>query len=245
MFVPNCLEIVPGSLADYNTLKHHHYRKASVVPTTQIYKIRGKKEHKHSFPDPISVIVYRQPIPDIRARTIATKGFFHEPASLSDRLRLVNRKIQYIARLITAPEFQKLGFATWLLRDSLERQAVPIVETLTPIDFTNKIFQRQGFRLYANPAPPWYARFKKVLLDIGLTEESFTTPFFVHNRIDKLPAGRRKTLEVKIRNFLRHFRRRTYEQHSIARTAFFLSKLQFPHAYLIWLNPHAKLYTKN
>lgn len=241
-WITNCLEVLPGTLDDYHILSEYHYRTEPVKPVTQIYKIVGTAETKGAFPDPMAVIVYRMPLPDIRPRHTATKGYFKRPASQSDRLKLVNEKIQYIARLIVDPRFHRRGLASILLKDSLERQNVPIIETLTPIDFTNKIFQKAGFKLFQTPAPPWYRRLTDMLFLLGLTEQSLTVPLIVHNRISSLQGQSSEHVEKEIHLFLKHYRHRESMPHSFERTEFILSKLPYPQAYLIWFNPRVPAY---
>lgn len=236
-FIENCLEILPTTLKDYYLLSRYHYRTEPVKPATQVYKICGNLKYRKSFPDPIGVIVYRQPIPDIRARTKSTKEFFHKPSTTIERLKLVNKKIQYIARLIVDPRFHKMGLGSWLLEDSLERQLVPIVETLTPIDFTNKIFQKAGFKLYQTQAPARYNRFINSLLSIGLSEQSLSIPFAVQARLESLSPKQTTFIENEIQRFIKTFHRNTDMPPGLERTSFLLSKIPYPQAYLIWFNP--------
>jgi len=241
----DCLEIECGSLKDYNTLARYHYRTEPIKPVTQIYKVVGRKPHRSAFPDPIAVIVYRMPIPDLRPRTSATKGYFHKPKSLSERLKLANEKIQYIARLIVDPRFHKMGIASWLLKDSLDRQTVPLIETRTPIDFTNKLFQKAGFKLYRTSAPRWYRQLSDALIRLGLTEESLRIPWFVNNRLKHLSSAQQETIETTIKRFMSHFRHRRDMSPDMKRTEFICSKLQYPEAYLLWQNPRTPKYNEN
>jgi len=168
-----------------------------------------------------------------------------EPIKPVTNIYKINAKIRYLARLIVDPRFQKLGLATWLLKDTLERQHIPIVETLTPIDFTNKMFEKAGFKLYQTPAPPWYNRFTFALESLGLTEQSRVSPLYIHNRLGRL-AGTQKTLiENEIKHFIKHFRHRENMPDSMERTKFFLSKLPYPQAYLIWFNPRVPFLPEN
>lgn len=240
--ITDCLEIVPGTIADFHILERYHYQTDSINPTTQIYKIRGIDSTQDAFPDPMAVIVYRQPLPDLHARNIATKGYFQQAPTRSGRLRIINKKILYIARLIVDPRFRKLGLATWLLSDTLQRQTVPIVETLTPIDFTNKIFQRAGFKLYHTPAPPWYQRFEDVLTGLGVNKLNLHHAFLIQNRIAGLSSDQYDFVDEEIRLFLNHFRHRRDMPAGLRRTKYFLSKLPFPQAYLIWPNPRVPRY---
>lgn len=242
MIITNCLEIVPGTIKDYEALAEFHYIKESIEPATQIYKIRGIESTLTAFPNPMAVIVYRQPITRLRARNLATNGYFTKAKTTVGRLRLVNKKILYIARIIVDPRFRKMGMASWLLKDTLERQTIPIVETLTPIDFTNKMFQKAGFKLHLQQAPPWYGRFESVLFSIGINNVNLHVPFLVQSRIDHLPSTQYDFVSAEIKRFLTHFKSRRSMPAGIKRTTYFLSKLPFPQAYLFWHNPRVPTY---
>ena len=239
------LEIVPATLADYKKLATYHYCSDTVRPTMQIYKVRVKAPNTDQFPDPIAINVFKLPLPNLKARNIATQGYFLQPETPSERLKLVNKKIIYAARLIVDPRFRRLGIATLLVRDGLERQNRPIVETMTPLDFTNKMLQKQGFQLYRNPAPKWYDKFTDSLLRIGLTHQSFSCPAVVHHRLIHLDKTDRTTIEKRIRVFMGHFRHLQNMPCSLERTVAFLSKIPYPQAYLIWHNPRAPKFSEN
>lgn len=242
MIITNCFEIVPGTVEDFQALAEYHYIKESIEPATQIYKIRGIESTLTAFPDPLAVIVYRQPITNLRARNLSTKGYFQKAKTIPGRLRIINKKILYLARIITDPRFQKMGMATWLLKDTLERQTIPIVETLTPIDFTNKMFQKAGFKLHLQQAPNWYDRFENALYTLGVNKANLHLPVLVQHRIDSLESDQYDFIQSEIHRFLTHFKSRRSMPSGIKRTAFFLSKLPFPQAYLIWFNPRVPPY---
>ncbi|MCK5612181.1 hypothetical protein KAR91_60475 [Candidatus Pacearchaeota archaeon] len=240
--ITDCLEIVPGTQDDYKILKRYHYKKETPSMPDQIYKIRGIEGTNNAFPDPIGVILYSMPIINLHGRTTATRGYFRKARTEIGRLRLVNKKIRYISRFIVDPRFQKLGLGAWLLKDSLERQTVPIVETLTPIDFTNKIFQKQGFKLYHSKAPEWYDRFINALLTVGLAEKNLYCPPAVHCRLQHLTKKQHRFIENEILTFIEHFRHRKGMPNSLERTVFFCSKIPYPRAYLLWQNPRVTAY---
>jgi len=242
--IANCLEIVPATLADYKLLAHYHYEKNPPAPPDQIYKIRGIEKCRDSFPDPIAVILYSMPLVNLHGRTIATKGYFRNARTEIGRLRLVNQKIRYISRVIVDPRFHKIGLASWILKDTLERQTVPIVETLTPIDFTNKIFQKNGFKLYHCAAPDYYNRFTDALSKIRVKLDSLSCPPAVHFRLMNLPAHSKSFIEKEILLFIDHFRHRKGMKNSPDRTAYFCSKIPYPQAYLIWFNPRMPTYNE-
>lgn len=240
--INDCLEIVPATAADYKLLALYHYKKEKPAPPEQLYKIRGVKKAKDSFPDPLGIILYSMPIINLHGRTTATSGYFRKPRTEIGKLRLVNQKIRYISRIIIDPRFHKIGLGTWLLKDTLERQTVPIVETLTPIDFTNKIFQKQGFKLYHSPAPEWYKRFTDALEHVRVKLDSTFCPPAVHFRIQNLRSRQKGFIEKEILLFVSHFHHRKGMKKSLNRTVFFCSKLPYPQAYLIWHNPRVPPY---
>lgn len=244
-FITNCLEIVPATQADYKLLAQYHYQKEPPAPPDQIYKIRGTKPTCDAFPDPIAVILYSMPIINLHGRTTATSSYFRKPHTDIGKLRLVNKKIRYISRLIVDPRFQKRGLASWLLKDTLERQTVPIVETLTPIDFTNKIFQKSGFKLYHSQAPEWYKRFTDALTQVRIRLSDLKCPPAIHHRIKFLPSRQKGFIEKEILLFISHFHHRKGMKNSLNRTIYFCSKLPYPQAYLIWLNPRGPRYDEN
>jgi len=240
--ITNCLEIVPAIFADYKTLAGYHYKLENPAPPDQIYKIRGIKKCRETFPDPMAVIVYSMPITNLQGRTKATNGYFRKARTEIGRLRLVNQKIRYISRVIVDPRFHKIGLASWILKDTLERQTVPIVETLTPIDFTNKMFQKNGFKLYHSAAPDYYDRFTAALSKIRVKLDSLNCPAAVHFRLMNLPAHSKSFIEKEILLFVCHFRHRKDMKNSLKRTTFFCSKIPYPQAYLIWHNPRMPAY---
>lgn len=235
------LETVPGTLDDYYALSRYHYRTESIEPVTKIYKIRARDPQRDAFPDPLAVVVYRMPIPCLRARDRATDGFFHGPTTKSDRLKLVNKNIRYLARLIVDPRFRRLGIATKLLDESLLTQKIPIVETLIPLDWTNKMFQKVGFELHYIEAPEWYNRFTDFLKHLGFDDWDQLLPETLYKRLECLQLEGFDHIEKEIKALIKHFRHRKDMPHSLERCEFLLSKISFPQAYLIWYNPRVSL----
>lgn len=180
-----------------------------------------------------------QPFPEISARTKATAGYFHQYESHADNLRLLNKCMLYLTRLITDPRFLRRGLATKLVRESLELLDWPIVETLTPIDFTNHMYQNCGFELHYTPAPVKYTRLINAFRKIGLELTETTPPFQVEMILEKLSTTKRDYIENEIAKFLGGFRNAARFTPGMARTKFILSKVPPPQAYLIWFNPYS------
>lgn len=240
-FVTNCIEVVEGTYKDFEILHAYHYELSVPLTCTKVFKVRAKKPHTKSFPDPLAVLTFSVPLPAIEARTKATGGYFMQPATKADQMRLVNKKILYMSRLIVLDGFRKIGMATFLVHESLKRLDIPIVESLSPKDFTNKIFKREGFKLYELPWKHWVVQMKNIIYSLGLYADERTPPLLLHNRLLNLKGNQKKEVEHQIKQFLHHFRCCTCLEPSLERAKFILSKMQTPQIYMIWFNPRTKI----
>ena len=235
--IPDFLETVPATVADYSILARYHYNPLPKGPCTGIYKIKAKYPYHKSMPDPLAIIVYRMPIGRLRARTIATNGIFKQSPDCPHPLKAINKNIRYLARLIVDPRFWRHGLATKLILETLELQNVPLIETITPIDWTNDMFVKCGFELTFTPAPRWYRRMTNAIRSIGLTPDTKLLPITLHRRTLALKGEQRKSFEWEIKQFLHQYRHMHDLKPSIARAKFILSKIPYPEAYLLWHNP--------
>lgn len=239
--IPNILEVAKATMADYHALERYHYCPGKMVCPTGLYKIRARYPHSKALPNPLAVIVYRMPFSQLRARTKPTDGFFNKPEKLGDRLKLLGENVRYIARVIVDPRFRRLGIATKLIKETLSLQGVPLIEAITPIDWTNRMFVKAGFTLYRNPAPVWYRKMMGGIKKIGLEPDFKLLPETLQHRINSLTRAQTKHFNWQIHDFMYHFRHRADMSQGIERTRFILSKIPYPEAYLIWKNPELPL----
>ncbi|MFZ2147465.1 MAG: hypothetical protein WAV28_09605 [Sedimentisphaerales bacterium] len=231
------VETVEGCPKDYHILAKYHYQREIHVPFTKIYKLVGKNEYDGCWPDPLSVICYMQPVPDCHTRNIATGGYFKQFRSTSDRLTLLNKTVLYISRLITDPRFLRRGLGSKLLKDSLSLIDVPMVETMTPIDFTNKIYVRAGFEIFYMPSPIKHKRLVAAFLKTGIVLSETTAPELIDARLAHLSKPMSDYIENEIRLFLSGYRNADRFGPTHKRTKFILSKVPPPEVYLLWLSP--------
>ena len=233
--------VVEGHQCDYNTLARYHYEPRLTFPPTKVYKVIGIEKYYHHFPDPVAVLVLTQPFPEIKARNKATAGFFHQHDNAADNLRLLNAYVLYCARLITDPRYLRKGIGTMLLRDTLSCLTAAIVETLTPIDFTNRMYTKAGFEIYYTPHPPKYTRLMNAFRGVGLDVHDTTSRKLIDMRLSMMPVREKAFIEKEIALFLAGFRNAERFRPGPERTKFILSKVPPPQCYLIWFNPNAPL----
>jgi len=238
------LQIEPGHRQDLKTLAHLHYIKEPIACPTLLNVITPKPQHAADFPALIAVLVHQAPLPQLRARNLATNNYFTHITDARERLRRITDKISYGSRLIVDPRFRRRGLATWLLSYTLDHIYHQLVEILLPYGWMVPTFQRLGFRLYQNPVPTWYTRTITALLQTGLTQQAFTCPAVVHHRIATLSKQQRPTIEKEITRFLKHFPKHPEDGHTLKRTEYLLRKLNYPTCYMLWTNPRRPKYNE-
>jgi hypothetical protein len=243
-FVLERVQVVEGSMLDYEILARYHYQPILTFPPTKVFKVVGSSLYYSQFPDPLSVIIFSQPFPNIVSRNKATAHFFQQTANTSANLKLVNEYILYLSRLITDTRYVRRGLATYLLRETLSLLQIPIIETLTPIDFTNSMYVKSGFEIYYQPASLKFTRLINAFKEIGIILIEGTSPDFIDFVLSRLSAAKLEFIEQEISVFLSGFRNADRLKPGRERTNFILSKVPPPQAYLIWFNPRSELASK-
>lgn len=242
------LTIAEGAKKDYLVLDDYHYLNTPLPPVKKIYTIRprpaAEREYCRGFQGPahghaslIAVIVYSSPLRDLRSRTKATAGFFKQPSTLSERLKLINKNILYVSRLVVDPRYRRLGLADWLWRETLKLQTVPVVESLTTLPVRKDWLESLGFELYYSPTPSSIRKLKNAFKKAGLTGSCLSMAEVAQKRIDCLLKDDRVKLERSLHDFLSKYRHREHMENGVKRMVYVLSKIPYPNGYLIWFNP--------
>lgn len=229
--------VVEGNQKDYMILSKYHYEPTLFFPPTKVFKVSPKPSFSQTLPDPLSVIVFSQPFPSLKSRNIATEGFFQTESDNAENLKKVNQWILYLPRLITDPRFLRQGLASYLLSQVLETLTIPIVETLTPTDFTNNMYIKAGFKLLHQFPPLRFSRLVNSFKKIGIILEDITIRQVIDERLQRLSQSDRDYIEKEIALFLGGYRNADRFKPGPERTKFILSKVPPPTCYLIWFNP--------
>lgn len=230
------LEIVPGDMNDYESLAAYHYRDNRPAVVKAVYTIRPKRSLGSLGHRPAGVIVYAMPNPRIELRTLATAGAF-SGLDRQTELEMLNRHVRCIARVIVEPRFRGIGLAVRLVRETMPRLNVPIVEALGVMPRVNPFLQRAGLKSFEPRVPVEHVELLEALSVVGIEEGELIDADSVQQKLDRLaqPAG--DFIEVRMRQFLKsHGSRRTMPG-GIERTRYILGKLTHRPAYYIWINP--------
>lgn len=230
------LQIVPGCLDDYKQLVRFHYRDSRIGPFASIFAIRPLNRPVQGKGETIGVIVYTMPNVGAELRNIATDNLF---AGLDKRtqLALINKNIRCIGRVIIEPRFRGLGLAGRLVRETMPKMSVPIVEAMAVMGLVNPFFEKAGMKAFTAKMPARCVQLIEAFSLVGIEKEELIDPEAVQQKLDQLGRREAEFIEDRIKHFLQSYGRRRYERAGLERTGFVLSKLTLRPVYYIWFNP--------
>jgi hypothetical protein len=229
------LRIVQGDMKDYESLAMYHYRDAHPVAVKAVYTLRMRGAAPWDD-KPAGVIVYTMPNPRIELRDAATNGTFMGLDKQSE-LALINRNIRCISRIVIEPRYRGIGLASRLVRQTMPRLNVPVIESLGVMPSVNPFLEKAGMKPYIPPLPLAHVDLLEAFSAVGIEEEDLVYPKLVQAKMDALAWPACDFLEIRIEQFLKsHGNRRTMPP-DLARTRYILGKLTHRPVYYIWFNP--------
>ncbi|HPD48617.1 MAG TPA: hypothetical protein P5279_12020 [Anaerohalosphaeraceae bacterium] len=255
------LVIQRGRLADYEALARFHYRAAPCRPCAAIFVLKHKRtplriarifpplslryepapcrieNEKSKTETAIGVIVYTNPPANRAARNIATNHVITRTPDRRAQLRLINRNIRTIARVIIDPRYRGLGLAAQLVRRTMPLLDVPIIEAAAAMGAVHRFFERAGMTPCPAPHSPAAADCIAALRAAGITPADEVDAQRVQRKLDALPAPAAQRIDTAFRRFLKPCIKRRQMPPGLERTRFILARLGPPPAYYIWFNP--------
>lgn len=230
------LQIVPGCLDDYKKLAHYHYRDRRTGPFVGIFAMRPMKTLTGGFGTrTIGVVVYTMPSASVELRNIATGGMF-AGLDRATRLALINKNIRCINRVIIEPRFRGLGLASRLVRETMPKIGVPIVEAMAVMGLVNPFFEKAGMKAFEGPMPARCVQLTEAFSMVGIEKDQLIDPQKVQRQLERLGASERAFIELQIRRFLQSYGKRRDMPPGLERTRYVLSKLTARPVYYIWFN---------
>jgi len=222
------VQIVAGDLNDYKRLAGYHYRDGKLGPYAAIFSMKMGTEA-------IGVIVYKMPTPGAELRGVALGDIF-DGLDRRTRLTLINRNIRCISRVIIEPRFRGLGLASRLVRETMPRMDVPVIEAMAVMGMVNPFFEKAGMKAYVGKRPARCVQLIEALSAVGIEGDMLIEPREVQEKIERLRGADGGFIEGQIRWFLQSYGKRRYMAAGLERTAFVLSKLGDRPVYYVWIN---------
>ena len=222
------VEVVCGDISDYKRLACYHYLEDRPGPFAAVFAMRRGTET-------IGVIVYTMPSIGLELRNAATGDIF-AGFDVKTQMALINRNIRYISRVIIKPRYRGLGLASRLVRETMAKMNVPIVEAMAVMGMVNPFFEKAGMRAYTAPMPRRCVQMTEALSVVGIETNELVDTRGVQQKIGDLKKPASDFIELEIKKFLQGYGRRGKMLAGLERTRFVLSKLTFRPVYYIWFN---------
>jgi len=235
------LHIVRACLDDYKKLAHYHYRDSELGPYAAIFALKGAPNAGLGR-QTVGVIVYAMPAPAVELRNVATGDLF-AGFNRATQLALLNKNVRCISRVIIEPRFRALGLASRLVRETMPRINVPIVEAMAVMGLVNPFFEKAGMKAYKAKMPARCVQLVEALNMVGVEKQELIDPQKVQRKLDRLREPAAEFIELEIKRFLQSYGKHRNSRAGPERTRYILSKLTLRPVYYIWFNPKLELLT--
>ncbi len=234
------LNIMEGSMDDYNKLKEFHYKKGKIIPK-YIYKAMINNEL-------VGVIVYGPAHLSLRARNIVLPQYkISNFDNKKEHAKCINEDIVRIWRVIVKPKFRGAGLATKLVQDTLKIVNYKYVEALAVMAQYSHFFESAGFtkvdpKLY-NDIDSSYLKALNRLIVLGFEPDMLVSKRYCTKILQSLKD---KELEEAKNIIIKHFYSEKFKhprslkelmKGDIDALAEALTNRKLPCVYLIWQNP--------
>ncbi len=221
-------EVVCGDISDYKRLACYHYLEDRPGPFVAVFAMRRGVET-------IGVIVYTMPSIGLELRNAATGDIF-AGFDVKTQMALINKNVRCIGRVIIEPRFRGLGLASRLVRETMPKMDVPIVEAMAVMGVVNPFFEKAGMRAYTAAIARRCVQMTEAFSFVGIETNEPADTRKVQQKIEDLKKPKSDFIEFEIRKFLQSYGRRGKMAASLERTRFVLSKLALRPVYYIWFN---------
>ena len=231
------LEIVAGGIEDYKRLVRYHYRDSRLGPYVAIFALRPRRTVAGGFgAKTVGVIVYTMPSPGLELRNVAMGDYFVGFDRVS-RLALVNKNIRCIGRVIIEPRFRGLSLASRLVRETMPKVNMPVIEALAVMGMVNPFFEKAGMKAYTAKMPRRCVQLIEAFSMVGIEKEKLIDSRKVQQKLERLGKAEAEFIELQIKRFLQSYGKRRLDPAGPERTKFVLSKLTARPVYYVWFNP--------
>lgn len=239
------LEIVEGTLNDWQQLSRFHYRPGRPGAVDKVFVLRYRTDHDRNNRSliresigPIGVIIYVMPLVNCAMRNAATSGRYLI-GERSQRLALLNREMRRISRVVIHPQFRGIGLAVKLVQETLPKAESLYVETLAAMGQVNPFFAHAGMTAYAAPMPPITQRLIAACEHVNIDQGLLHDPKKLGQAMASLETRERNWIISEVECFGRHFHK---SFKNVARSPEGLSRFVSEHltgasVYYLWRNP--------
>ncbi len=185
-----------GTKADYDPFAALHYRRGSLGVVDKVFTLSLPGYGK------IAVIVYSYAPAHLAPRRHTLGHLLPAGASRRGMMDFINANIRIISRVVVLPEFRGASLAAYLVRNTLEKVDVGIIEAVAAMGQFNCFFEKAGMRMYLPPLSERHKLMAAALHDAEISDDMLVDVENVYHRIIQLPDEQRLRLERRINTFL-------------------------------------------
>ncbi len=194
----NDLEFVNGSLADYQTLKEHHYRADRPATATRVLALRCKSQSvtvrfrgKPAGSQTVAVLIESLPSLSCTMRNWALRDRYGNWLEPRQRATLLNREVRVISRVVVHPCWRGIGLAVRLVKAALDQPTTIYTEALAAMGRVNPFFERAGMTAYPRPPHAFNARLNDAMRSVGLSPNCLASIEQTQSKIESLTQAQR------------------------------------------------------
>jgi GNAT superfamily N-acetyltransferase len=142
--LPSAGSIRLGTIHDYDRLDRFHYLAGRPAAHKLVWVIDAPTHLRDAAgPDIAAVLVVSPPVFNVRGRNVATAGRY-AGADRREALRLLNRDLECISRVVVHPVFRGAGLSVALVKHAIATAATPYVEALAAMGAIHPLFEKAG-----------------------------------------------------------------------------------------------------
>ena len=214
------MQIERAGIEAWRSLSEFHYRHNRCGAVDRIFALRTNAEAANQSwyrlrvdpQRPVGVIVYAMPLPNVALRNRATNNRYVGLASREMSLRLLNREMRCISRVVIHPQYRGIGLAQYLVRETLGLADTPLVEAMASMGRVNPFFAKAGMAQYDGPRSPASERLQAVFGHIGIDPNRIHDAALLLEAMGELSAREQLFLERELQRFAQAQNRRSRKQ---------------------------------
>ena len=223
------MTIERADMGAWRALAEFHYRHDRCGAVDRIFALRMNPEAAEQSwyrlrvdpQRPVGVIVYAMPLPNVALRNRATNNRYVGLASREMTLRLLNRELRCISRIVIHPQYRGIGLAQYLVRETVESAGTPLVEAMASMGRVNPFFAKAGMTRYDGPLSPASERLQAVFGHLGVDPNRIGDAALLLEAMGELGAKDQLFLERELHRFAlaqnRRARKQTLRRSEVAR----------------------------
>lgn len=189
----NAVTITQGVLKDWQPFEAFHYRRGPLGVVDKVFVMRRKGE-------PVGIIIYGMPVPNIAMRNQVTRGRYTGSGRLMS-LGLLNAELRTIKRVVIDPQYRGAGLGRRLVCETLERAGTVLVEAVAVMGRVNSFLERAGMAGYPQSPPEKSIRLQGALDAVGIQRRQVACSYQLTQAIAQLPNGDRQFIMAELRLF--------------------------------------------